>query len=97
MSGASFYAQVLLILAAAVVIVGYFIAQLADPFDEDAITADPAGDDQRARCVEHHHNKHVLHAQLAPGEEGSKGFKGGVVDMFHALKSLFLAFFPSGK
>lgn len=97
MSALLFCIQALLILAAAAVFAGYFLSRLLTPVDDGAIPADLPSSDQGARRAEHHHDKHVLDAQLALGEQGGEGFEGGVVDVFHAPKSLFLARFPSGK
>lgn len=70
-----------------IVLAGWALAQLVDPFDEDALTTDGAGADQPADGAERHDNKDVLHAELAPGEEGGEGFGSGGVDVFHAADS----------
>jgi hypothetical protein len=86
MSALLFYIQALLILAAAAVFASYFLSRLLAPVDDGASAADLPGGDQCARRAEHHHDKHVLDAQLALGEQGGEGFEGGVVGSFHGSK-----------
>lgn len=91
-----FVAQAFLVAVTAALVAAFVHALLADR-SSDTTPSDLPADDQRARRAEHHHNQHVLHAQLAPGEQRGEGFEGGGMDVLHAPKSLFLAFFPSGK
>lgn len=84
---ALFYLQAFLILAAAAAFAGLLLALLRAPLDDGAISPDLPAGHQRARRAEHHHDKGVLHAQLALGEQGSEGFGSGGVDVFHAADS----------
>jgi len=91
MPGPIFCAQVVLVLVAAAAFAALLHALLVHPLDDGAISPDLPGGHKRARRAEHHHDKHVLHAQLAPGEQGSEGFEGGGVGCFeHASNALFI-------
>lgn len=69
MSALLFYAEVFLVLVAAASFAALLLALLNAPLDDRAVVADLPGGHQRARRAEHHHDKDVLHAQLALDEE----------------------------